>query len=143
VETLALQKPKDFSGLDFIEGAWSDRCVCWCQGRSIASRSPQHQRFHRSQQRSEPSTKPRKSRSQSNLEPIVLTGARVYDDFVGTKGDRWLVDRLNTKDILTLSNDQSLPPSRGNPRATVTMSLSFSLELGLAMISMSRSSALS
>jgi hypothetical protein len=77
--------------------------------KPVASRSPNHQRFHNTQQRSKPSTKSRKSESHSNIEAVVFTGARVYDDFyvsiecVELKGCRSIEYSLNRP--LTNSKD--------------------------------------
>jgi hypothetical protein len=85
------------------------------QGTPIASlaprlidhhRSPKHQRFLRTQQRSKPPAKSRKSMSHSHLEPVVLAGIRLGDDFTGTKGDRWVVDRLDVRDSFLVSRDR-------------------------------------
>jgi hypothetical protein len=57
-------------------------------------------------------------------------------DFAGTKADRKLVDRPKTKDSIAVNIPRSLPPKQGNQGAKVTMSMSFSLELGFTMISL-------
>jgi hypothetical protein len=64
---------------------------------------------------------------QSALRPRA--NPRHSDRFPDTKADRWLVDRLATKDSFAVNIDRSLPPNQRSPRPRVTISLSLLLEL--------------